>query len=599
MGRTRIHESGKERVKVHRKRKVQQSSENKTFCDVCDDFIYCGNSEKVSRSLSAHRSSSMKHRNRLKLRNEEEGSQSEMVMENEEEQVMEDEEELITHLEYSNRSSIEALDVDDTVVSSDNMERDDEESVGEALPDISEYILGNTYLEYGRKTLLDLVDSSILDIQKQLLKGFDKIVEGKSPYEFSKVKGREVDWLTALEVTRDFMDGNDSILEGNNRLNTMNNSMRRETGRNSRLPKRMDTIVNAFCDNLGKKGSLREWKGSFFDDFLDAEKKKKMKIDGVKWTPLKGHFIPLESAIAQMLLRLKVEDFDSRVGPCYKEFPTSGGNVESIRVYNAFNSSKYAIDLQKWVNVLCLESFCKPLVLYLAIWVDKSPLNSSMTRKATPVMMFIMNDKTRTPYRIGFAPDDFGNNADFLEALLKKQSVSKAAGVLTDVVKDYKRQGLIDYLTFACKDFLEEVVACKGMDVQVGVGENKAFFRVFPVVSHFITDNMQAIELCSVNKEHCRMCQPTAGIDFSFFPIGNDRWRKRDIEQHKDVLANSWKNDILKIKNIASGHNITSFSLEARRNISKYQDLHQKLGCVNNNNSLFQLSEPFQDVPGV
>jgi len=96
-----------------------------------------------------------------------------------------------------------------------------------------------------------------------------------------------------------------------------------------------------------------------------------MKIDGVKWTPLKGHFIPLESAIAQMLLRLKVEDFDSRVGPCYKEFPTSGGNVESIRVYNAFNSSKYAIDMQKWVNVLCLESFCKPLVLYLAILYPK------------------------------------------------------------------------------------------------------------------------------------------------------------------------------------------------------------------------------------
>jgi len=105
----------------------------------------------------------------------------------------------------------------------------------------------------------------------------------------------------------------------------------------------------------GKRG-LYGWKGSFFDDFLDAEKKKKMKIDGVTWTPLKGHFIPLESAIAQILLRLKVEDFDSRVGPCYKEFPTSGGNVESIRVYNAFNSSKYAIDMQKWVNVLCFDS---------------------------------------------------------------------------------------------------------------------------------------------------------------------------------------------------------------------------------------------------
>ena len=66
-----------------------------------------------------------------------------------------------------------------------------------------------------------------------------------------------------------------------------------------------------------------------------------MKIDGVKWTPLKGQFIPLESAIAQMLLRLKVKDFDS----CYKNYSTSTGNVESIRVYNDFDISKYAIDM--------------------------------------------------------------------------------------------------------------------------------------------------------------------------------------------------------------------------------------------------------------
>jgi hypothetical protein len=30
----------------------------------------------------------------------------------------------------------------------------------------------------------------------------------------------------------------------------------------------------------------------------------------------------LESAIAQMLLRLKIKDFDSRVGPCYEDYAT-------------------------------------------------------------------------------------------------------------------------------------------------------------------------------------------------------------------------------------------------------------------------------------
>ena len=64
-------------MKVHRKRKVQQYFEKRAFCDVCNDFIYSGNSEQVSRSLIAHRSSSIEHRNRMKMKNEEEGSQSE------------------------------------------------------------------------------------------------------------------------------------------------------------------------------------------------------------------------------------------------------------------------------------------------------------------------------------------------------------------------------------------------------------------------------------------------------------------------------------------------------------------------------------------
>ena len=49
-------------------------------------------------------------------------------------------------------------------------------------------------------------------------------------------------------------------------------------------------------------------------------------------------------------------------------------NVESIRVYNAFNISKYAIDMQKHKNAFCLEDSCKPLVLSIATSIDGNNL---------------------------------------------------------------------------------------------------------------------------------------------------------------------------------------------------------------------------------
>ncbi len=228
-----------------------------------------------------------------------------------------------------------------------------------------------------------------------------------------------------------------------------------------------------------------------------------------------------------MLLRLNVEDFDCSIGPTFRNVTKQSGEVVNVRSYNSFSCSKYAIELQKQVNALCIDDICIPLLLCFAVWIDKAPLNSSMTRKATPVMIFLMNDKTRTPFRIGYAPDDFGNNQEMLESLLRKQKVSKSKSAIVDLVKEYKRQGLIDYVTSLFDQFLQDVWNSKGMDVQVGTGEKSAFFRVFPVLSHFITDNMQAVELCSVNDHHCRMCYGMAGckdrtkFTFEHVPIAN------------------------------------------------------------------------------
>ena len=91
-----------------------------------------------------------------------------------------------------------------------------------------------------------------------------------------------------------------------------------------------------------------------------------------------------------------------------------------------------------------------------------------------------------------------------------------------------------------------------GMDVQVGVGEEAVCFRIYPVVTHFITDNMQAIELRSVNKENCLMCVLMKGKN-SHYCIGFEKCRHRDLFQHKDVCTNYSKYEKIGIKNIAAG----------------------------------------------
>jgi hypothetical protein len=117
---------------------------------------------------------------------------------------------------------------------------------------------------------------------------------------------------------------------GNARLKTIRNAVKRETGKFARLPKRMGTLLHAFCNDLERSSRLQDWKSGFFDNFLDEAQKKEMRKVGQRWTPLKGSFIPLESALAQLLLRVELEDFDDRIGPVYKEITKPcGAELES------------------------------------------------------------------------------------------------------------------------------------------------------------------------------------------------------------------------------------------------------------------------------
>lgn len=140
--------------------------------------------------------------------------------------------------------------------------------VREVIPDIREYILVNTSLCYGRITDYDLRESPILAIQEKLHIGFNKIVNGVSPYVFSKSNNREVDWVTALEVTRDYIESNESERCGNRRLETLINAIKRETGKPGRLPRQIDTLVHAFYNDLEKCSPILQWTGTFFNEYL-------------------------------------------------------------------------------------------------------------------------------------------------------------------------------------------------------------------------------------------------------------------------------------------------------------------------------------------
>ena len=67
---------------------------------------------------------------------------------------------------------------------------------------------------------------------------------------------------------------------------------------------------------------------------------------GIKCKRPKGVFVSIESAIAQILLRIESSDFVCKVGPTF----TLDDSRKSVRVFGSFDSSEYATDVQKEFN---------------------------------------------------------------------------------------------------------------------------------------------------------------------------------------------------------------------------------------------------------
>ena len=217
MPRKKLHKSVNDRMKAHRHSRLE-SSENKVFCSVCNEYVLCTSNPALT--LARHKAGSSKHKRLLQGIYFVDDSDSDM-------EIVEADSSLgcgevcpCSLVENSNDGSPSTKHVrfespiDEVLLKDDivpyEMEVDASMSLEvDRIPDERELLLMNTILPYGKKTEFHLNPSPILSIQNKLLLGFDNIVRGISPYEFNKVKNREVDWITALEVTRDFIDSNE------------------------------------------------------------------------------------------------------------------------------------------------------------------------------------------------------------------------------------------------------------------------------------------------------------------------------------------------------------------------------------------------------
>jgi len=136
----------------------------------------------------------------------------------------------------------------------------------------------------------------------------------------------------------------------------------------------------------------------------------------------KAPFIDIECAIAQLLLKIRPQDLEDRIGPIFEDAVDGGRN----RIFTTFGTEVYAQEMQGFINEFIVDTEAKPLVLAISVWLDKAPMNSSMSRSAVPVVIRVMNDLTNNPFVIGYAPEDLPMDCDLLKLFMEKGKYYKS-----------------------------------------------------------------------------------------------------------------------------------------------------------------------------
>jgi len=239
---------------------------------------------------------------------------------------------------------------------------------------------------YGRLYNVQCRRSNIFGMQKQLGHLVEDVMNEENPFQFRKVGGSLVNWKNALDIASDVIDMNLSKMEGDRFLSRISNIVLAETGHFACLPKRCSTLIDVCCKDLLDLNAVKMWKGDILPNYFDEEFLTYIgRPLAASMKPFKAPYIDVECAIAELLLKIQVVDFEDRIGPRYEV----GEDGEKVRVLSTFGSGDYAIEMQNFVNNYLVDAETKPLLLAISVWLDKAPMNSSMKSQMMCYTIFL------------------------------------------------------------------------------------------------------------------------------------------------------------------------------------------------------------------
>lgn len=244
---------------------------------------------------------------------------------------------------------------------------------------------------------------------------------------------------------------------------------------------------------------------------------------------------------------------------------------QSERLYSDFFSGTYAESIDKGFQVDELPGAIKIVPICLAIWVDGSCINSSMTRKVVPIYMFVLNNLKLVPHMLGYVPSELPYNVQEIVTMLNKAGV-RAASHQEHVIRLAKRMSVRRFVLQLLKPIFD--VQDKSQDefsitCQIGKGVLKRLIRARFVLTTILLDNVEAPDFSGINSKRCRCCNEKN--------LGNIYYREsemaaeRDIEDHIDSSSLYESNEekrILKIalKNLGLRSKVTKSSVKRKIN---------------------------------
>jgi len=349
--------------------------------------------------------------------------------------------------------------------------------------------------------------NSILDVQLFILRNFF----WRTPGNFNRVSCEEVNAEVAIKLLERIEQSNMSQEEADEFLRFEQDIMHLLAGKKYPMPATVKTLRRGFFKRIDEVVPVHTFYIPVLDDFFEHFKGANAK----SVPPVRCSSLKVENVLADILLRMNPRNISHTMAPEYN--PVTEETDESQRIYRGWETSNYAIDIQREVYKKFSDADqSKPLIIYLTCFIDGLVLNSTNSRSAVPVLLSVTNDKERTRGVIGNIPQNFSLSVEELDALMHEEGLKSSHRKF--ILKNGKQQLLQRYCKEVLGSFLERQEMSKGFDVQIGNGDNAECHRIYVVLANFLGDHPQIHDLCGVMRSACHCCYNKVPSNFLIIP---------------------------------------------------------------------------------